>query len=65
MTELETLGMVWPVHASAWEAGLDVARDYAAVHGHFLPPTAAVWGRDGFPHRRMGQKHAGGSPQEP
>ncbi|WP_329256693.1 helicase associated domain-containing protein [Streptomyces pseudovenezuelae] len=49
VTELEKLGMVWSVHASAWEAGLAVARDYAAVHGHFLPPTTAVWGRDGFP----------------
>ncbi|WP_424894304.1 Helicase associated domain protein [Streptomyces sp. SAI-124] len=48
-TELENLGMVWSVHASAWEAGLAVARDYAAVHGHFLPPTTAVWGGDGFP----------------
>ncbi|WP_260470502.1 helicase associated domain-containing protein [Streptomyces sp. RP5T] len=49
VAELENLGMVWSVHASAWEAGLDVARDYAAVHGHFLPPTTAVWGGDGFP----------------
>ncbi|MFJ4940965.1 Helicase associated domain protein [Streptomyces pseudovenezuelae] len=49
VTELENLGMVWSVHASAWDAGLDVARDYAAVHGHFLPPTTAVWGGDGFP----------------
>ncbi|MFI0511184.1 Helicase associated domain protein [Streptomyces sp. WSLK1-5] len=49
VTELQNLGMVWSVHASAWEAGLAVARDYAAVHGHFLPPTTAVWGGDGFP----------------
>ncbi|WP_435885442.1 Helicase associated domain protein [Streptomyces tauricus] len=42
--ELEKLGMVWSVHASAWDAGLEVARSYAAVHGHFLPPTGAVWG---------------------
>jgi hypothetical protein len=49
VTELEQLGMVWSVHASAWEAGLAVARDYAAVHGHCLPPTTAVWGGDGFP----------------
>lgn len=40
---LERLGMVWSVHASAWDAGLDVARSYAAVHGHFLPPATAVW----------------------
>lgn len=45
--ELEKLGMVWSVHASAWEAGLDVARAYAAVHGHCLPPATAVV--DGFP----------------
>ncbi|WP_247707058.1 DEAD/DEAH box helicase [Streptomyces liliiviolaceus] len=44
VTELEKAGMVWSVHASAWEAGLEVARSYAAVHGHFLPPTGAVWG---------------------
>ncbi|MFF7139469.1 MULTISPECIES: helicase associated domain-containing protein [unclassified Streptomyces] len=41
--------MVWSVHASAWDAGLAVARDYAQVHGHCLPPTTAVWGGDGFP----------------
>ncbi|MDQ1041569.1 superfamily II DNA or RNA helicase [Streptomyces sp. V3I8] len=44
VTELEELGMVWSAHASAWDAGLEVARSYAAVHGHFLPPTGAVWG---------------------
>ncbi|WP_435369361.1 Helicase associated domain protein [Streptomyces ortus] len=44
---LEKLGMVWSVHASAWDAGLEVARSYAAVHGHFLPPTGAVWGSRG------------------
>ncbi|MGW7210489.1 Helicase associated domain protein [Streptomyces sp. NPDC054837] len=49
VTALENLGMVWSVHASAWEAGLAVARDYAAAHGHFLPPASAVWGGDGFP----------------
>ncbi|GAA5032889.1 DEAD/DEAH box helicase [Streptomyces siamensis] len=41
--ELEKLGMVWSVHASAWDAGLAVARSYAAVHGHFLPPATAVF----------------------
>ncbi|WP_046730763.1 Helicase associated domain protein [Streptomyces humi] len=45
--ELEALGMVWSVQASAWEAGLAVARAYAEAHGHLLPPTSAVW--DGFP----------------
>ncbi|MEU9663543.1 DEAD/DEAH box helicase [Streptomyces chartreusis] len=43
VAELEQLGMVWSVHASAWDAGLEVARSYAAVHGHFLPPASAVW----------------------
>lgn len=47
--QLEALGMVWSVQASAWEAGLAVARSYAAVHGHLLPPTTAVWGGDNFP----------------
>ncbi|MFB7248379.1 Helicase associated domain protein [Streptomyces populi] len=45
--ELERLGMVWSVHASAWDAGLDVARSYAAVHGHFLPAASVVW--ESFP----------------
>ncbi|MER5757560.1 Helicase associated domain protein [Streptomyces sp. NPDC002088] len=49
VSELEALGMVWSVQASAWDAGLAVARSYAAVHGHFLPPASAVWGGDGFP----------------
>ncbi|MEU4173288.1 Helicase associated domain protein [Streptomyces sp. NPDC026665] len=47
VAELERLGMVWSVHASAWDAGLDVARSYAAVHGHFLPAASVVW--DSFP----------------
>jgi superfamily II DNA or RNA helicase len=47
VSELETLGMVWSVHASAWDAGLAVARDYANVHGHLLPGASVVW--DGFP----------------
>ncbi|SED58128.1 DEAD/DEAH box helicase [Streptomyces sp. Ag109_O5-10] len=49
VAELEALGMVWSVQASAWDAGLAVARSYAAVHGHLLPPTGAVWGGDNFP----------------
>ncbi|MFF5494497.1 Helicase associated domain protein [Streptomyces aquilus] len=48
VTELSNLGMVWSVHASAWETGLDVARDYAQVHGHLLPSASTVWGGDGF-----------------
>ncbi|MFJ6393910.1 Helicase associated domain protein [Streptomyces sp. NPDC091972] len=47
VTELGNLGMVWSVHASAWEAGLAVARDYAAIHGHCLPGAGVVW--DGYP----------------
>ncbi|MER5509389.1 helicase associated domain-containing protein [Streptomyces sp. NPDC002766] len=34
------------MHASAWEAGLDVARAYAAVHGHCLPAASTVF--DGY-----------------
>ncbi|KOV70063.1 helicase, partial [Streptomyces sp. AS58] len=47
VAELEKLGMVWSVHASAWDAGLDVARSYAAVHSHCLPAATVVW--DSFP----------------
>ncbi|MET9915022.1 Helicase associated domain protein [Streptomyces sp. NPDC006476] len=43
VAELERLGMVWSVHASAWDAGLEVARSYASAHGHFLPSASAVW----------------------
>ncbi|MFF9135505.1 Helicase associated domain protein [Streptomyces sp. NPDC014806] len=46
--ELEGLGMVWSAWETAFAEGLAVARDYAAAHGHFLPPTSAVWG-DGYP----------------
>jgi superfamily II DNA or RNA helicase len=47
VTTLENLGMVWSIHASAWDAGLAVARDYAAVHGHLLPAASVVW--DSYP----------------
>ncbi|MGW7427512.1 Helicase associated domain protein [Streptomyces sp. NPDC054813] len=47
--QLETLGMVWSVQASAWDAGLAVARAYAEAHGHLLPPTTAVFGGGNFP----------------
>ncbi|MGW3168277.1 helicase associated domain-containing protein [Streptomyces sp. NPDC001142] len=43
LVELEALGMVWSERDAAWEDGLMVARLYAAAHGHFLPPTGAVW----------------------
>ncbi|MFD5522343.1 helicase associated domain-containing protein [Streptomyces sp. NPDC127066] len=39
--------MVWSAWDSAWADGFAVAKDYAAVHGHFLPPTHAVWGGGG------------------
>lgn len=39
--------MVWSVQASAWDAGLTVARSYAAVHEHFLPAPSVTW--DDFP----------------
>ncbi|MFD5520602.1 Helicase associated domain protein [Streptomyces sp. NPDC127066] len=45
--ELEALGMVWSAWDTAWADGLAVAKDYAAVHGHFLPPTHAAWGGGG------------------
>ncbi|MFD5503619.1 Helicase associated domain protein [Streptomyces sp. NPDC127061] len=45
--ELEKLGMVWSEQEAAWADGIAVAKGYAAAHGHFLPPTTAVW--DGHP----------------
>ncbi|MCX4852094.1 helicase associated domain-containing protein [Streptomyces sp. NBC_00893] len=47
VAELEKLGMVWSEQDAAWADGIAVAKEYAAVHGHFLPPTTAVW--DGHP----------------
>ncbi|MFF8919522.1 Helicase associated domain protein [Streptomyces sp. NPDC015032] len=44
LVELEALGMVWSERDAAWEDGLAVARLYTEAHGHFLPPTTAVWG---------------------
>ncbi|MGW2612303.1 Helicase associated domain protein [Streptomyces mirabilis] len=44
VTELEALGMVWSAWETAWAEGLAVAKEWAEVHGHFLPPTTAVWG---------------------
>ncbi|WP_331719022.1 Helicase associated domain protein (plasmid) [Streptomyces sp. NBC_00289] len=48
VAELERLGMVWSAWDTAWTDGLAVAQDYAAVHGHLVPPTNAVWGGDGM-----------------
>ncbi|MFI1177485.1 DEAD/DEAH box helicase [Streptomyces melanogenes] len=41
--QLDELGMVWSHQDVAFEEGLAVARAWAAVHGHFLPPATAVW----------------------
>ncbi|MFD7617902.1 Helicase associated domain protein [Streptomyces sp. NPDC059802] len=45
--QLGGLGMVWSHQDVAFEEGLTAARAWAAVHGHLLPPTTAVW--DGYP----------------
>ncbi|GGT79567.1 helicase associated domain-containing protein [Streptomyces atratus] len=37
--------MVWSKQDAAWADGIAVARQYAAAHGHFLPPTTATWAR--------------------
>ncbi|MFG2221262.1 helicase associated domain-containing protein [Streptomyces sp. NPDC048685] len=47
VAELEQLGMVWSEQEAAWADGVAVAREYAAAHGHFLPPTTATWA--GYP----------------
>ncbi|MEU9567054.1 helicase associated domain-containing protein [Streptomyces sp. NPDC048161] len=43
LVELEALGMVWAERDAAWADGVAAARLYTAAHGHFLPPTGAVW----------------------
>ncbi|WP_431954845.1 Helicase associated domain protein [Actinacidiphila sp. bgisy167] len=45
--ELDDLGMVWSHWDVAWQEGLSAARQWAAVHGHLLPPATAVW--NGYP----------------
>ena len=45
--ELDALGMVWSHQDVAFEEGLAAAREWAAEHGHFLPPVTAVW--NGYP----------------
>ncbi|MEU4351840.1 helicase associated domain-containing protein [Streptomyces sp. NPDC023838] len=45
--QLDELRMVWSHQDVAFEEGLAVARAWAAVHGHFLPPATAVW--QGYP----------------
>ncbi|WP_406156409.1 helicase associated domain-containing protein [Streptomyces sp. NBC_01005] len=41
--ELEKLGMVWSEQEAAWGDGIAVAKEYAAVHGRFLPSTTTAW----------------------
>ncbi|MFE2823466.1 Helicase associated domain protein [Streptomyces sp. NPDC059271] len=48
VTELEALGMVWSAWDTAWADGLAVAQDFAAVHGHLVPPATTVWGGNGM-----------------
>ncbi|MGW2113246.1 helicase associated domain-containing protein, partial [Streptomyces sp. NPDC001948] len=59
--ELEQLGMVWSEQDTAWADGIAVAKQYAATHGHFLPPTTAVW--DAHPigvwAKTRGRQHTG------
>ncbi|MFJ8856615.1 helicase associated domain-containing protein, partial [Streptomyces sp. NPDC102437] len=43
VAELEKLGMVWSEQEAAWADGVAVAKQYAAAHGHFLPPVTATW----------------------
>ncbi|XIG72375.1 helicase (plasmid) [Streptomyces sp. SGAir0957] len=47
VAELDELGMVWSHWDVAWEEGFAAAREWAAGHGHFLPPVNAVW--NGYP----------------
>ncbi|MGD6748510.1 Helicase associated domain protein [Streptomyces sp. BH106] len=47
VAELDALGMVWSHQDLAFEEGLAAAREWARVHGHFLPPVGAVW--NGYP----------------
>ncbi|MFB7214661.1 helicase associated domain-containing protein [Streptomyces sp. NPDC056255] len=34
---------MWSKQDASWADGIAVAKEYAAAHGHFLPPTTAVW----------------------
>ncbi|MCQ4207476.1 DEAD/DEAH box helicase [Streptomyces longispororuber] len=47
VAELNAQGMVWSHHDVSFDEGLTAARSWAAEHGHFLPPAAAVW--NGYP----------------
>jgi hypothetical protein len=41
--ELEELQMIWSHWDVAFQEGLSAAEGWAAEHGHFLPPSTAVW----------------------
>ncbi|MFF3565748.1 Helicase associated domain protein [Streptomyces sp. NPDC002574] len=41
--ELDDLGMVWSHWDVAFAEGLSAATQWAAEHGHLLPPATAVW----------------------
>ncbi|MFF7680967.1 Helicase associated domain protein [Actinacidiphila glaucinigra] len=45
--ELDDLGMVWSHWDVAFQEGLSAAKEWAAEHGHLLPPATAVW--NGYP----------------
>ncbi|MDX3098830.1 Helicase associated domain protein [Streptomyces sp. ME19-03-3] len=45
--ELDDLGMVWSHWDVAFQEGLSAAAEWAAEHGHLLPPATAVW--NGYP----------------
>ncbi|MFQ6148524.1 helicase associated domain-containing protein [Streptomyces seoulensis] len=57
VAELDGLGMVWAVQTPR-EDILAVARSYAAVHGHFVPPTTAVWEGQIIGHWARNQRQA-------
>ncbi|MER5616856.1 helicase associated domain-containing protein [Streptomyces sp. NPDC002215] len=54
------LGMVWSEQDAAWADGIAVAKQYAAAHGHFLPPTTATW--EGNPLGVWAKNARAGSP---
>ncbi|MGW1410076.1 helicase associated domain-containing protein [Streptomyces sp. NPDC002403] len=61
VAELEKLGMVWSEREAAWADGVAVAKQYAAVHGHFLPrpPQRGRGIRSGGGRRTRGRQRAG------
>ncbi|MFQ6148673.1 Helicase associated domain protein [Streptomyces seoulensis] len=57
VVELDGLGMVWAVQ-TPWEDMLAVARSYAVAHGHFVPPSPAVWEGQNVGHWARNQRQA-------